>query len=192
LVVLSLEKPIEYLHKNIKGIIKQREVGVDVPSFSVGLKAALRQDPDVIVVGEILDAETMETTLQAAETGHLVITSLHATDSVQVFDRIISLFPAEQRAFIYARLSHSLKAIVIQSLLIHKSGIGRVLATEACVVNAAVHRIISSGNFTELPAVIQTGAQNKMHLMQDSIEKLFEQNLINAETYEIYAKKSPK
>lgn len=191
-VILSLEKPIEYLHKNVKGIVKQREVGVDVPSFGAGLKAALRQDPDVIVVGEILDSETIETALQAAETGHLVITSLHATDSVQVFDRIISLFPPEQRLFIYARLSHSLKAVIIQSLLLHSSGVGRVLATEVCVVNTAVRRIIASGNFTELPAVIQTGAQFKMHLMQDSLEKLFEQGLISAETYEMYNKKLGK
>lgn len=191
-VILSLEKPIEYLHKNVKGIVKQREVGVDVPSFGAGLKAALRQDPDVIVVGEVLDAETMETSLQAAETGHLVITSLHATDSVQVFDRIISLFPAEQRLFIYARLSHSLKAIIIQSLLLNASSTGRVLATEVCVVNTAVRRIIASGNFTELPAVLETGAQFKMHLMQDSLEKLFEQGEISAETYDMYNKKLGK
>lgn len=191
-VILSLEKPIEYLHKNVKGIVKQREVGVDVPTFGAGLKAALRQDPDVIVVGEILDAETMETTLQAAETGHLVITSLHATDSVQVFDRIISLFPPEQRTFIYARLSHSLKAVIIQSLLLNTSGTGRVLATEVCVVNTAVRRIIASGNFTELPAVIQTGSQFKMRLMQDSLEKLFEQGQISAETYEMYNKRLGK
>lgn len=191
-VILSLEKPIEYLHKNVKGIVKQREVGVDVPTFGAGLKAALRQDPDVIVVGEVLDAETMETALQAAETGHLVVTSLHATDSVQVFDRIVSLFPPEQRSFVYARLSHSLKAIIIQSLLLHSSGSGRVLATEVCVVNTAVRRIIASGNFTELPAVIQTGSQFKMHLMQDSLEKLFEQGQISAETYEAYNKRLGK
>lgn len=188
-VVLSLEKPIEYLQKNIKGIVKQREVGVDVSSFAKGIKAALRQDPDVIVVGEILDPDSVETALQAAETGHLVITSLHATDTVQVFDRIVSFFPLEQRNFIYARLSHSLKAIIIQSLLPHKSGIGRVIATEVCVANTAVKRIIASGNFTELPAVIQTGLQHKMHLMQKSIDELFERGLISGETYESYSKK---
>lgn len=188
-VILSLERPIEYLHKNIKGIVKQREVGTDVSSFANGLKSALRQDPDVIVVGEVLDADTMETALQAAETGHLVITSLHATDTVQIFDRIISLFPAEQRSFIYGRLSHSLKATIIQNLLIHKDGLGRVLATEVCIANTAVRRIIHSGDFTQLPSVIQTGSQFKMHLIQDSIDKLFEQNLISAETYEMYSKK---
>lgn len=188
-VILSLERPIEYLHRNIKGIVKQREVGTDVSSFAGGLKAALRQDSDVIVVGEVLDADTMETALQAAETGHLVITSLHATDTVQIFDRVISLFSAEQRSFVYGRLSHSLKATIIQNLLIHKSGIGRVLATEVCVVNTAVRRIIYSGDFTPLVSVIQTGSQYKMHLIQDSIDKLFEHNLISADTYEMYTKK---
>jgi len=188
-VILSLEKPIEYLHKNVKGIVKQREVGTDVPSFAVGLKAALRQDPDIIVVGEILDPDTIETTLQAAETGHLVITSLHATDAVQVFDRIVSFFPLDQRDFIYARLSHSLKAIVIQKLLPHKSGIGRVIAAEVCVVNIAVSRIIRSGDFAQLPSVIQTSLHYKMQSMQASIDKLFEQGFISAETYEMHSKK---
>ena len=188
-VILSLEKPIEYLHKNIKGVVKQREVGTDVPSFASGLKASLRQDPDIIVVGEILDSDTIDTALQAAETGHLVITSLHATDPVQIFDRIISFFPLDQRHFIYGRLSHSLKATIVQSLLLHKSGIGRVLATEVCVVNTAVRRVIHSGDFTQLPSIIQTGSQYKMHLIQNSMDRLFEQNLINAETYEMYTKK---
>lgn len=185
-VILCLEKPIEYLHKNIKGVIKQREVGTDVSSFANGLKAALKQDPNIIVVGEVLDSDTIETVLQAGETGHLVITSLHATDSVQVFDRIISFFPLEQRNFIYARLSHSLKAVITQSLLPHKSGIGLVLATEVCIANTAVKRIIRSGDFTQLPSMIQIGSQYKMHLMRDSLDKLFEQGLIDAETYEVH------
>jgi len=188
-VILSLEKPIEFLQKNIKGIVKQREVGTDVPSFALGIKAALRQDPDVIVVGEILDSDTIETALQAAETGHLVITSLHATDTVQVFDRIVSFFPLEQRNYIYARLSHSLRAIIIQKLLLSNSGIGRVLATEVCIVNTAVRRTIYSGDFTQLPSLIQTGSQYKMHLMQKSIDNLFEKGLISGETYEMYTKK---
>lgn len=187
-VILSLEKPIEYLHKNIKGIVKQREVGNDVISFAAGLKAALRQDPDVIVVGETLDYDTIETTLEAAETGHLVITSLHATDTVQVFDRIISFFPLEQRDFIYSRLSHSLRAVIMQKLLPHKNGTGRVVATEVCVVNTAVSRVIRSGNFTQLPSIIQTGAKYEMQTMQGSIDKLFEKDLISSETYEMYSK----
>ncbi len=187
-VILSLEKPIEYLHNNVKAIVKQREVGTDVPTFASGLKAALRQDPDVIVVGEVLDGDTVETVLQAAETGHLVITSIHCTDTLQVFDRIVSFFPLEQRGFIYARLSHSLKAVITQKLLPKNDGIGRVIATEVCVVNIAVRRIIRSGDFTQLPSVIQTGSQYKMHLMRNSLDKIFEQGLIGADTYEMHTK----
>ena len=187
-VILSLEKPIEYMHRNVKAIVKQREVGIDVPSFASGLKAALRQDPDVLVVGESLDSDTVETTLEAAETGHLIITSLHATDVVQVFDRIVSFFPLDQRDFIYGRLSHSLKAVVIQKLLPHKNGKNRVLAVEVCVVNTAVRRTIASGNFTQLPSIMQTGSRFKMSLMQDSVDKLFSAGLISAETYEMHTK----
>ncbi|MFH0790023.1 MAG: PilT/PilU family type 4a pilus ATPase [Candidatus Omnitrophota bacterium] len=188
-VILSLEKPIEYLHTNIKAIVKQREVGIDVPTFAIGVKTALRQDPDVIVVGEILDCDTIETALQAAETGHLVITSIHATDTVQVLERIMSFFPAQQHEFVCARLSHSLRAIINQRLLPHNSGIGRVLACEVCVVNTALKRIIANRNFTQLPSIIQTGSKLKMQLLQDSVVNLFERGLINAETYELYTKK---
>jgi len=187
-VILSLEKPIEYLHNNIKGIVKQREVGTDVPTFACGLKAALRQDPNIIVVGEVLDSDTVETVLQAAETGHLVITSIHSTDTLQVFDRIVSFFPLDQRGFIYARLSHSLKAIVIQKLLPRVDGIGRLIATEVCIANIAVRRIIRSGDFTQLSSVIQTGSQYKMHLMRHSLDRIFEQGLISADTYEMHTK----
>lgn len=188
-VILTLEKPVEYLHSNIKGIVKQREVGIDVPSFASGLKAALRQDPDVIVVGEILDADTLETAIQASETGHLLVTSLHAADTLQVLDRILSLFPADQKSFICARLSHSLKAIITQKLLPSKDGSGRVIATEVCIANTAVKRVIHSGDFTQLVSVMQTGSQFKMQLMQSSIDKLYEVNLISGDTYETYTRK---
>lgn len=184
-VVLSLERPIEFLHSNIKAIVKQREVGVDVPSFASGLRAALRQDANVIVVGELLDADSVEAALQAAETGHLVITSLHAISTEQVFDHLVTFFPVEQRDYIYARLSHSLRAIVIQKLLPHKSGISRVVATEVCMANTAVKRIITSGDFSQLASVIQTGSSHKMHIMQDSLNRLFESGLISAEVFEL-------
>lgn len=187
-VILSLEKPIEYLHQNIKSIVKQREVGIDVSTFAAGLKAALRQDADIIVVGEILDGDTIETVLQAAETGHLVITSLHATDTIQVFDRILSLFPLQQRELICSRLSHSINAVINQKLLSSKDGISRVVASEVCVANTAVKRIIRSGEFTQLLSVMQTGAKSKMQIMRDSIDRLFEHGLIDAETYEMHIK----
>lgn len=185
-VILMLEKPIEYMHTNIKSIVKQREVGVDVPSFASGIKASLRQDPDVIVVGEAMDSDTIETALQAAETGQLVITSLHATDTVQVFDRILSLFPASQRDFICTRLSNSLRAIISQKLLPHKSGIGRVIATEVCIANTAIRRTIRNKDFIQLISIMQTGTKYNMNIMQDSVTRLFEKGLISSETYEAY------
>lgn len=188
-VVLSLEKPIEYVHKNIKGIIKQREVGMDVPSFASGLTASLRQDPDIIVVGEVIDADTIETALNAAETGHLVITSIHAADTLQVLDRVISLFSVEQQAFISNRLSHCLRAIITQALLPHKNGIERILATEVCIANYAVKKTVHDRNLMQLNSIIQSSAQLGMRLMQSSIDKIFEQGLITGETYEIYSKK---
>ncbi|MFC1657957.1 PilT/PilU family type 4a pilus ATPase [Candidatus Omnitrophota bacterium] len=188
-VILSLEKPIEYTHKNIKGIVKQREVGFDVPSFAAGLTAGLRQDPDVIVVGEIIDCDTLETALNAAETGHLVISSIHAANTVQVLDRLISLFPLEQQVFISGRLSHCLKAIITQALLPHKNGYERVLAAEVCTSNYAVMRVIYDRNFSQLSSILQSGASQGMQLMQSSVDKIFEQGLITGETYEIYSKK---
>ncbi|MFH1678828.1 MAG: PilT/PilU family type 4a pilus ATPase [Candidatus Omnitrophota bacterium] len=188
-VILSLEKPIEYIHNNIKGIVKQREVGVDVPSFAAGLTAGLRQDPDIIVVGEITDADTIETAINAAETGHLVITSIHAADTLQVIDRIISLFPLEQQLFIANRLSHCLRAIITQSLLPHKNGLERILATEICVATYAIKRTIHERNFIQLNSIIQSNAQQGMHLMQSSIDKIYEQGLVTGETYEMYGKR---
>ena len=117
-----------------------------------------------------------------------MITSVHCTDTLQVFDRIVSFFPLEQRNFIYARLSHSLKAVITQKLLRQNDGIGRVIATEVCVVNIAVRRIIRSGDFTQLPSVMQIGSQYKMHLMRHSLDKIFEQGLISADTYEMHTK----
>ena len=188
-VILSLEKPIEYIHKNVKAIVKQREVGVDVQSFAAGLIAGLRQDPDIIVVGEITDSDTIETALNAAETGHLVISSLHAADTLQVLDRLISLFPLEQQSFIASRFSHCLKAIITQALLPKKDGLERVLATEVCIANYAVKRVVNDRNFTQLNAIIQSNAKEGMHLIQSSIDKLYEQGLITGETYELYSKR---
>lgn len=188
-VIISLEKPIEYIHTNVKGIVKQREVGFDVPSFAAGLIAGLKQDPDVIMVGEVVDPDTIETALNAAETGHLVISSIHAADTMQVLDRIISLFPVEQQIFIASRLSHCLKAIITQVLLPHKNGLERVLVTEVCVANYAVKRIIHDKNFIQLNSTIQSNAKLGMHLLQTSIDKIYEQDLISGETYEMYSKK---
>ena len=185
-VILSLEKPIEYIHKNIKSVVKQREVGSDVSSFAAGLIAGLRQDPDVIVVGEISDIDTIETALNAAETGHLVISSIHAADTLQALDRIISIFPAEQQHSVAGRLCHCLKAVLTQCLLPQRHGYERIVATEICIVNYAVKRSIFERNFTQLNSIIQSNAQSGMHLMRVSIDKIYEQGLITGEIYEMF------
>lgn len=181
-VIISLEDPIEYVHKNVNSIVKQREVGTDTLSFSVALKKALRQDPDVIMVGELLDAETTRTAVTAAETGHLVMTSLHAPDTVQAIDRLISMFPPQQKEQFAFQLSNCLLGIITQQLLPRKDREGRALATEVMVTTDAVRNLIREANTLQIPSVIQTGAKYKMHTMAESIKQLYENGLISKHT----------
>ena len=180
-VVICLEDPIEYVHQNKKSIIKQREIGTDTASFSVALKEALRQDPDVILIGELQDAESVQTAITAAETGHLVLTSMHAPNCIQVIDRITSMFTAQQRRQVSIELSNCLQGIISQALLTRKDGKDRVVATEALIISGAVKSIIREGNTMQLTSSIQTGGRYKMHSMRDSIFKLFQQGLITKE-----------
>ncbi|MDP2911067.1 MAG: PilT/PilU family type 4a pilus ATPase, partial [Candidatus Omnitrophota bacterium] len=154
-LVITIEKPIEYIHTNKTCIIKQREVGKDTLSFSNAAKNALRQSPDVLLIGEILDADTMEVAITAAETGMLVISSIHAVDSSQALDRVISFFPAELQKHMLTRLSLILKGIVTQSLLPQKDGKKLVVASEVMLVNNAMRRIVRDGDFKQIPTVIQ-------------------------------------
>ncbi len=180
-VIVTLEQPIEYLHDNVKSLIKQREVGIDVRSFSDGIRAALRQDPDVIAIGELRDPESVEAALQAAETGHLVIASVHGIDTLQVFERMMSFFPALQQEFICNRLAYVLRAVIVQKLLPHKEGGRRVLACEVCMANIAVKRGLVSRNFSQIETTMQTGAKFKMLLMHDAVRHLYEQGQISEE-----------
>ncbi|MCP4649941.1 MAG: PilT/PilU family type 4a pilus ATPase [PVC group bacterium] len=181
-VIICLEDPIEYIHKNLNSIIKQREIGSDTLSFSVALKRTLRQDPDVILVGELLDAETVRTVITAAETGHLVITSLHAPDTVQAVDRLISIFPPQQRNQACVQLANSLQGIITQLLVPKKDKETRVVATEVMVVTDAIRNHIREGQTIQIPSSIQTGARYRMHTMQESFKRLFNNNIISKET----------
>lgn len=186
-VIICLERPIEYLHKNIKSIIKQREVGVDTHSFSAALKSSMRQDPNVIMVGEMEDPETIKTAIIAAETGYLVLTSLHAPNTIQALDRLVSNFPIEYKGHILAQLSRCIKGIVTQLLLPRKNGKGRVVAAEVAIVNDAVRRVIRDDDMIQFTNIIQTGSVYKMQSMHDSIQKLYQNNTIDKETAERFS-----
>lgn len=180
-MMICIEDPIEYVHKNNKAVIKQREVYSDTNSFSEALKRCLRQDPDVIVVGEMRDLETISTALTAAETGHLVLATLHTPDTAQTIERVIDVFPAHQQQQVRLQLSAALQGVVSQTLLPRASGQGRVMASEVLVATPAVRNLIREKAVEQIPTSIQTGVQYGMHTMDMSLKLLYEQGLI---TYE--------
>lgn len=170
--IVTLEDPIEYLHRHEQSIINQREIGLDTMSFANGLRAALRQDPDIILVGEMRDPETIRTAITAAETGHLVFATLHTADAPQTIDRIIDVFPAGQQGQIRIQLASVLLAILSQRLLPMRSGKGRVSATELLLNSPAVGNLIRSEKVHQIKSVMQTGAQTGMHTLEMSLREL--------------------
>lgn len=181
-LIISIEDPIEYVHKHKKSIVKQREVGSDTRSFSNALKHALRQDPDVILVGEMRDLETVSTAITAAETGHLVLSTLHTPDAPQTVDRLIDIFPPYQQRQIMIQLSGCIQGVVSQQLLPKKDGRGRVAACEVMIGTAAVRSLIREHRTEQLMTVIQTGAQYGMISMDKSMKKLYKDGIISEET----------
>jgi twitching motility protein PilT len=170
--ILTIEDPIEFLHSHKKCIVNQREIGTDAQSFAMGLKAALRQDPDVILVGEMRDMETIGTALTAAETGHLVFATLHTQDAPQTVDRIIDVFPPEQQGQVRAQLSIGLQGIVTQTLVPTADGAGRCVAAEVLVPTPGVRNLIREGKTHQIYSLIQTGAQHGMQTMDASLAGL--------------------
>ncbi|QKS71858.1 type IV pilus twitching motility protein PilT [Paenalkalicoccus suaedae] len=177
--IITLEDPIEYLHKHGNSIIDQREIGFDTHNFSNGLRAALRQDPDVILVGEMRDLETISTAITAAETGHLVLGTLHTSDAASTIDRIIDVFPPEQQGQIRIQVATVLSAVISQRLL--RSETGRVAATEILVSNGAIKNLIRSEKIYQIPSVIQTSKAQGMHTLEMSVKELLKQGSISAE-----------
>lgn len=176
--IITLEDPIEYLHNHKRSLINQREIGTDTVSFAGALRAALREDPDVILVGEMRDFETIQTALTAAETGHLVFATLHTNDATQTVDRIIDVFPPHQQTQIRIQLSLTLQGIVSQQLLPRADIPGRVLACEVLVATSAVRNIIREGKTYQLPTVMQTGGKLGMQTMDSSLRDLYRQRKI--------------
>lgn len=178
-VVITLERPIEYVHKRVHSIIKQREIGVDSSSFSIALQTSLRQDPDVIVVGEIDELETAKTSLIAAEAGYLVIASLHAPDTQSGINRLVGLFPAELRRQVLAQVANCMIGMITQMLIPSLDGKERILATEVIISNEAVKRVIRMDELMQIPNIIQTGKSYHMHSLRESLEQYIESGLID-------------
>jgi twitching motility protein PilT len=170
--IMTIEDPIEFLHQHKRCIVNQRELGSDAPSFATALKAALRQDPDVILVGEMRDLETISTAITAAETGHLVFATLHTQDAPQTVDRIIDVFPSAQQSQIRVQLAVALQGIVTQQLLPTADGSGRCCAAEVLIPTPAVRNLIREGKTHQLYSVMQTGGSHGMQTMDASLAQL--------------------
>jgi twitching motility protein PilT len=185
--ILTIEDPIEFMHRHQKCIVNQREVGSDAPSFAKALKAALRQDPDVILVGEMRDLETIATALTAAETGHLVFATLHTQSTAQTVDRIIDVFPAEQQGQVRMQLSIALQGVVTQQLLPTADGAGRVCACEVLVPTPAVRNLIREGKTHQIYSAIQTSGSTGMQTMDAHLAQLVRQGKITRQLAEARA-----
>jgi twitching motility protein PilT len=179
--ILTVEDPIEFVHKTKKCLINQREVGPHTQSFTNALRAALREDPDIILVGELRDLETIQLALTAAETGHLVFGTLHTSSAPKTVDRIIDVFPPNQQAQIRAMFAESIQAIVTQTLC-KKIGGGRVAGLEIMLGTTAVRNLIREGKIHQLPSVLQTSQSVGMRTMEMHLMELVDQNLITRET----------
>ncbi|GAE27337.1 twitching motility protein PilT [Halalkalibacter wakoensis JCM 9140] len=187
--IITLEDPIEYLHKHQKSIIDQREIGFDTNNFVNGLRASLRQDPDVILVGEMRDLETISTAITAAETGHLVLGTLHTTSGPSTIDRMIDVFPPIQQAQIRIQLATVLKAVISQRLFVTSDRTGRCAATEILINNSAVANLIRNEKIYQIHNVMQTSKSSGMHTLEMSVKELLTQQKITADVAEPYLQK---
>lgn len=178
--IITLEDPIEYIHSHKQSIIVQREIGFDTLSFANGLRASLRQDPDVILVGELRDLETIQTAITAAETGHLVMGTLHTQDTAGTIDRIIDVFPAHQRNQTRKMLANVLLGVMSQRLFRRTDLSGRVVATEVLINTPAIANLIRTEKMHQIPNVLQTSRELGMHTMEMSIKDLIAQRLISS------------
>jgi twitching motility protein PilT len=181
--ILTIEDPIEYLHNHKTALVNQRELHADTQSFSMALRAALREDPDVVLIGEMRDLETMEAALKLAETGHLTMATLHTNSAAQTITRIVDSFPAHQQSQIRTQLSLVLEGVVCQALLPKSSGQGRVAALEIMVANAAIRNLIRDDKIHQIYGTMQAGQEKYgMQTMNQSLAKLVEKRLVSRET----------
>jgi twitching motility protein PilT len=180
--IITIEDPIEFVHQHRGCVVNQREVGEDTLSFQEALKHALRQDPDIILVGEMRDLETIAIALTAAETGHLVFGTLHTSSAASTIDRIIDVFPPGQQAQIRTQLASSIQAVVCQTLCRHAKGEGRIAATEVLIATPAIRNLIREGKLQSIPSSLQTGMKYGMHTLNQDLAKLVAAGDITYET----------
>ena len=188
--IITLEDPIEYLYMHKQSVVMQREVGQDTQSYANALRAALRQDPDVILVGEMRDLETITTALTAAETGHLVLSTLHTNSAADAVDRVIDVFPPHQQQQVRIQFASVIEAVIAQQLLPMQNSTGRVAAYEVMLASSAIRNLIREGKSFQIPSMIQTSRKEGMQTMDDAIYDLYMKNLVSAETATAYAKDS--
>ena len=179
--ILTVEDPIEFVHESKKCLINQREVGPHTLSFANALRSALREDPDIILVGEMRDLETIRLALTAAETGHLVFGTLHTSSAAKTIDRIIDVFPAEEKEMMRAMLSESLRAVISQTLLKTKDGSGRAAAHEIMIGTPAIRNLIRENKVAQMYSAIQTGAQLGMQTLDQNLVDLVKRNIVSAD-----------
>lgn len=180
--IITVEDPIEFMHPHKKALITQREVGEDVSDFSEAIVRGLRQDPDVILIGEMRDLATMEAAVRAAETGHLVFATLHTTGAARTVDRIIDVFPSHQQPQVRVQLSSILIAVISQALLPRLDGKGRLAAFEIMIATPAIRNLIREGKTYQIVSEIQTGARFGMKLLDDHLRELYDKGLISFDT----------
>lgn len=179
--ILTVEDPVEFVHESAKSLINQREIGVHSNSFKRALKSAMREDTDIILIGELRDLETIHLALTAAETGHLVLATLHTSSAAQTVDRIIDVFPSDDKAMIRTMLSNSLEAVISQRLLKKSDGSGRVSAFEILIATPAIRNLIREGKIPQIHSLMQVGSKYGMQVMKDSVYSLMNANLISRE-----------
>ena len=187
--IITLEDPIEYLHRHQRSVVNQREIGSDSNDYAQALRAALREDPDVILVGEMRDLETISTALTAAETGHLVLSTLHTIGADKTIDRIIDVFPPNQQQQVRVQLASVLECIISQQLIRREDGRGRVAALEVLFANTAIRNMIRENKTYQIVSAMQTGKRQGMQTMDDAIYELFLRGDISADSAVSYAQK---
>jgi len=180
--IITIEDPIEYLHSHKKSVINQRELGQDTHSFQAALRVALREDPDVLLVGEMRDLETISLAITCAETGHLVMATLHTNNAAESVDRMIDVFPPEQQEQIRVQLSNNILAVMSQQLLPRAGQPGRVAAIEVMVATAAIRNLVRENKAHQITSIIQTSAEHGMQTMDQALRDLYQQSMV---TYEM-------